>query len=244
MCRGPAPARVATKGGSFGVSFPFAASRRNTKNPIESQIRHGDKPAVRIKDGVVRVRARLPFSIWPRFAGQGYQITARPQGSVLLDRYHADRAGAVIGGDNPAAGRVDRQVHRVLAAAGLPIERCDMAVLLVDRIGADLVEVGMHRVEKALSPVERQERGVCDLEELLVGPRARGRVHPVDVDAAAVPLALRRRKGADISDQHGFAVGAGLRLSMPATQCRGPRRRERGSGLQHKASVGVPVSRG
>jgi hypothetical protein len=55
----------------------------------------------------------------------------------------------------------------------------------------DLFEVGMHRIEKALRPVERQEGGVGDLEELLVAPCTRGRVHPVDVNATAVPFALR-----------------------------------------------------
>ena len=35
-----------------------------------------------------------------------------------------------------------------------------MPVLLVDRIGADLVEVGMYRIEKALRAVERQEEGL------------------------------------------------------------------------------------
>jgi hypothetical protein len=53
-----------------------------------------------------------------------------------------------------------------------PVERCDTPVLLVERICTDLFEVGMHRIEKALRPVERQEGGVGDLEELLVAPGA------------------------------------------------------------------------
>jgi len=56
----------------------------------------------------------------------------------------------------------------------------------------------MQRIEKALRPVEREEGGVDDLDKLFVGPGARGRVHPVDVNAAAMPLALRCRKSADI----------------------------------------------
>jgi hypothetical protein len=91
----------------------------------------------------------------------------------------------------------------------------------------------MHRIEKALRPVERQEGGVDDLEELFVGPGAGGRVHPVDVDAAAMPLALRRREGTNISDERRCAVGAGLRLGMPATQHCRPRRRHSRAGLQH-----------
>jgi hypothetical protein len=38
--------------------------------------------------------------------------------------------------------RSDRStVQPILAAAGLPVERCDVLVLLVDRIGADLIDV-------------------------------------------------------------------------------------------------------
>ena len=56
----------------------------------------------------------------------------------------------------------------------------------------------MHRIEKALRPIDGEEGGVDDLKELFVGPGARGRVYPVDVDAAAMPFAFRGRKGADI----------------------------------------------
>jgi hypothetical protein len=66
-----------------------------------------------------------------------------------------------------------------------------MPGLLIDRIGAELVEVGVYRIEKAARPVERQEGRVNDLEELFAAPGARGRVRPIDVDAAAMPFALR-----------------------------------------------------
>ena len=89
-------------------------------------------------------------------------------------------------------------MHPVLAATGLPVERRDAPVLFVDRICAYLFQVGMHRIKKALRPVERQEGGIGDLEELFVGPSARGRVHPIDVDAPAMPFALRGGEGADV----------------------------------------------
>jgi hypothetical protein len=125
-------------------------------------------------------------------------------------------------------------VHRVLAAAGLPVERDDVPGLLVDRIGADLIEVGMHRIEKALRPSERQKRGIVDLEELLLGPVAGGRVHSVDIDAAAVPLALRRREGTNIGEQRRCAR---LSLGMPATQYHWAGRREGHPCLQHNTPV-------
>jgi hypothetical protein len=90
--------------------------------------------------------------------------------------------------------------------------------LLVDRICTDLFEVGMHRIEKALRPVERQEGGVGDLEEMLVAPGTRGRVHPVDVDAAAMPFALRGGEGADICEQRRCAVGSRLRFGVASPQ--------------------------
>ena len=94
-----------------------------------------------------------------------------------------------------------------------PIERRDVPVLLVDRIGADLIEISMHRIEKALRPIERQEGGVDDLEELFVGPGAGGWVHPIDVDAATMPFALRGGKGADIGKQR-----SRLRFGMSSSQ--------------------------
>ena len=95
----------------------------------------------------------------------------------------------------------------------------------------------MYRIEKALRAVERQEGGVNDLEELFMGPNARGRVHPVDVDAAAMPFALRRREGADIGEQRRSAVNSGLRFGMPAAQYRRPCRGESRAGLQHDTPV-------
>src|SRR5262249_58462973 len=102
----------------------------------------------------------------------------------------------------------------VLATTGLPVERRDSPVLLVDRICTDLFEVGMHRIEKALRPVERQEGRVDDLEELLVAPGARGRVHSVDVDAATMPFALRGGEGANICEERRWAVGSRQRLGI------------------------------
>src|SRR5262249_50995655 len=171
--------------------FPVRRVEAKDEDPVNTLIGHSNEPTAWIKHSVVGMRARLLFTIRARLAGQVDQITARPQVSVLLDRHHADRAGAVISGDDPAASRIDRQMPRVLATTGLPVERRDSPVLLVDRICTDLFEVGMHRIEKALRPVERQEGRVDDLEELLVAPGARGRVHSVDVDAATMPFALR-----------------------------------------------------
>jgi hypothetical protein len=103
-------------------------------------------------------------------------------------------------------GSIDRCTG--FAAAGLPVERGDVPGLLVDRIGTDLIEVGMHRIEKALRPIDRQKRGIVDLKELFLGPGAGGRVHPVDIDAATMPLALRRREGTHISEQRRCASTA------------------------------------
>ena len=72
----------------------------------------------------------------------------------------------------------------------------------------------MHRIEKALRPIDRQKRGIVDLEELFLGPSAGGRVHPVDIDSATMPLALRRREGTHISEQRRCA-----RLSLGTPGC-------------------------
>src|SRR6516165_5502455 len=95
----------------------------------------------------------------------------------------------------------------------------------------------MDRIEKALRPVERQEGGVDDLEELFVAPGARGPVHPVDVDAAAMPFALRGREGADIGEQRRCTVGLRLRFGMSSAQYRRACRGESRPGLQHDTPV-------
>jgi len=50
-------------------------------------------------------------------------------------------------------------------------------------------------------------------------------MHPVDVDAAAVPFARRGREGADIGEQRRCAAGSRLRFGMSSPQyrliCRG-----------------------
>jgi hypothetical protein len=123
----------------------------------------------------------------------------------------------------------------------LPVERRDAPGLLVDRIGADLVKVGMDRIEKALRPVERQERGVDEFDELFVGPGARGRVHPVDVDATAMPFARRGRERADIGELRRCASGSRLRFGMSSRQYRRACRGHGGRSLKHNPPVDAPV---
>src|SRR5215472_5574974 len=102
----------------------------------------------------------------------------------------------------------------------------------------------MDRIEKALRPVERQEGGVDDLEELFVAPGARGGVNPVDVDAAAMPFALRGREGADIGEQRRCAAGSRLRFGMSSPQYRGACRGHGDRSLKHDTPVDAPVCDG
>jgi hypothetical protein len=74
------------------------------------------------------------------------------------------------------------------SAAGLPVERRQLAARFVDCIGADLVEIGVDRVEKPLSMVDGEKRGI-DQRNLSMPPGPRGRIYPVDTDA--VPRTLR-----------------------------------------------------
>jgi len=102
----------------------------------------------------------------------------------------------------------------------------------------------MDRIEKALRPVERQEGGVDDFEELFVAPDARGRVHPVDVDAAAMPFALRGRERADIGEQRRRAAGSRLRFGMSSPQYRRACRGHGGGSLKHDTPVDAPACDG
>jgi hypothetical protein len=56
----------------------------------------------------------------------------------------ANRSRRVIGGDDVSVARVEREINWVLAAAGLLVERGQLAVVFVDRVSADLVKIGMN----------------------------------------------------------------------------------------------------
>src|SRR6516162_552879 len=88
--------------------FPARRVEAKDEDSVKPLVGHGDEPTARIKNSVVGMRAGLLFAIRTWFAGQTGQISARPQRSILFDRHHADCAGAVIGGDNPAASRIDQ----------------------------------------------------------------------------------------------------------------------------------------
>src|SRR5215813_15284333 len=98
--KGNVPGASARAGGDEGwvVRHEFPARRVEAKDedPVKPLVGHSDEPTARIKHSVVRMRACLLFTIRARLAGQVGQIAARPQVSVLPDRHHADRAGAVI----------------------------------------------------------------------------------------------------------------------------------------------------
>ena len=100
--------------------FPAGRVEAKHEDPIEPPIRHGDKPAAWIENCFARMQARLSDAIQAGITLQGDQICAWPQGSVLLDRHDAHRAGAVIRGDDPATGPLDRQVHRPPSTADYP----------------------------------------------------------------------------------------------------------------------------
>src|SRR5262245_54802140 len=124
MWRGPARLRVATKGGSFAVNFPLAAIEAEQEDPVESQVGYRDESAARIEHCLVRMRAlACRTRSGPGSPFRSTRSLRGPSVPSFLDRHHADRAGAVIGGNDPAAARIDRQMHRVLATTGLPVER-------------------------------------------------------------------------------------------------------------------------
>jgi hypothetical protein len=81
------------------------------------------------------------------------------------------------------------------------------------------VSLGATREPKGYTPAKTIVHGLLVLiEELLVAPGARGRVYLVDVDAAAMPLALRGGEGADIGEERCWAVGSRLCFGMSSPQ--------------------------
>ena len=99
----------------------------------------------------------------------------------------------------------------------------------------------MDRVEKTLAPVKSEKRGVLEAcDELDVRPTARGRVHSVDVDALAVPVAVRRAVAADISVKR--AAHAPLR-HHPRRPRNAPRHGQRGDKTAHTAQEATARNR-
>ena len=205
------------------------------EDPVEPFVGNRQDLAAGIEDDVVRVGACLLLSVWAAVAGQRHEVGTRAEGAVALDGQHTDRAGGVIGGGQPSAGGVDREVDRVLAAAGLPVQRLDVPGLPVDGVGADLVEIGMHRVEHTLVSIQDEEGGVDGFEQLFVGPVARGPVDPVDVDAATMAFAIRRGECADIGEHGRCRLRLGVRT--PCAQRHGAGSGQRCASLQDRAPL-------
>ena len=125
-------------------------------------------------------------------------------------------------------------MHRDFATARLQIKGCNFPGIFIDRIARYHFKVGVDRVKEPLVPIERQEGRVDDFQELFVGPGA-GRVDSVDVDAAAMPFALRGRESADIGEHRAGAVLWRLRLRKRNAEKRGPHCSERRAALQYPA---------
>ena len=77
-----------------------------------------------------------------------------------------------------------------------------------------------------------------------MAPDARGPIHPVDIDAAAMPFALLGREGADIGEQRRCAVGSRLRFGMSSQKSRRTCRGHGGRSLKHDTPVDAPVCDG
>src|SRR5262249_37895967 len=101
------------------------------EDPVNPLVGYSDEAAAWIKHGVVGMRACLLFTIRARFAGQVHQIAAWSQASVLLDGHHADIASAVISGDDPAAGRIERAGGTTDRRTGfLPPQDCRLSAVM------------------------------------------------------------------------------------------------------------------
>jgi len=185
----------------------FAALRVELvdERPVEPLVRHGDEPAGGIEGGVVRVRAGLLDGVRAGHACLRHHVVERRERPVRVDRQGGHRPVHVARNDEEAVARVDRQMHRVPAAAILAIEEGQLTRLPVNRKGADRAEIvaAVDTVEDAPAGVERQERRVGDArEELHALPRAGLGIHPVDLNTLAASLAVRRCVAANIC-KHG-----------------------------------------
>jgi hypothetical protein len=62
-----------------------------------------------------------------------------------------------------AVGRIDGQVNRILAAAGLPVQEGDLPGILVGAEGADFAAIAMNGIEKLLFSIEGEIRRIYEI---------------------------------------------------------------------------------
>jgi len=172
------------------------------------------------------VRAGLLDPVRSGIPGQRDEMAERRQRPLPVDRQDGDRPRGVIPHHQEVAGGVHGDANPVLAAGGLLIQELQLAGRLVDREGRGVLAVTVARVEEALLAIERQPGRVDEVpHQLHVRPLARGRVHPVHVDAFATGVALPRRVAPDIREHRGglpcrSGARPGHRRASPGGDCR------------------------
>ncbi len=182
--------------------------------------RHVEEAALAIERDVMHAHGALLDAVRPQCPRYGGESPVGHQAAVGGDRQHGERIGAVVADREEAARRVEGEMHRIVAAGRLPVERRDMARALVDGEGVGFGAIAVHRIEMRARAVEGEERRVLQPTEMLdVREGAGAAVDAIDVDAVALAVTLGRRVAADIGEEGAVAASGAFHLPPIVPRC-------------------------
>ena len=161
--------------------------------------RHVEETTLAVERDVVHAHGALLDAMRPQGPRHRGECPVGKQAAVGVDRQHGEGIRAVVADREEAPRRVEGEMHRIVAAGGLPVERRYMAGPRVDGEGVGLGTIAVNRVEMRPRAVEGEERRVLQPAQLLdVREGAAAAVDAIDVDAVALATALGRGVAADI----------------------------------------------
>ncbi|MNY07113.1 hypothetical protein D3C86_1399010 [compost metagenome] len=177
------------------------------EHPVQPLVRHEDETAGRVEGIEVRLCLLLLHPVRPHRAFQRQELRQFTQGAIGVHGQHCQAGANVVGHQHEAAGRVQCQVHRVLALRALAVDEAQEAGAPVDPEGADFALVAMHGVEELARGVQRKKGRVdevsSDVDQLQRSMRG---VDLEDADAVAPRIALPGGSAADVG-VHGGSLG-------------------------------------
>ncbi len=169
---------------------------------IGALARHIEEAALPVERDVMHAHGALLEAVRSQGSGDGGERTVAFEAAVLGNGQHGERIRAVVGDGQETARRIEGEMHGIVAAGRLPVERRDMAGVGIDREGIGFGAIAVDRIEPRARRIKREERRVLQPTQALdVAEGAGAAVDLVDVDAVALAVALGRGVAADIGEE-------------------------------------------
>ena len=134
---------------------------------IGALARHVEEAALAVERDVVHAHRALLDAVRPQGARDRGERAVGQQAAVGGDRQHGERIGAVVADGEEAPRRVEGEMHRIVAAGRLAVERREVAGARVDGEGVGLAAIAVHRIEMRAGAVDGEERRVLQPAQML-----------------------------------------------------------------------------